>query len=178
MIGGQEFGLSAPQMNALLKKHGYLSGAPGAYSVTEKGEPFATERHVSNGVGGYQSMQVNYEVRTWNDDLPAALRAEMETNPDGVAEEAPPLEKDTAWDDEPSENDSSDDIGSRDATWKELAIVGAVLGGVAVAVRYGPPIWNDMVMPAGRKLRDRFSKRDQQGDQPVELVGAPDDNNS
>ncbi|MEO5664967.1 MAG: hypothetical protein ABIR39_17015 [Nocardioides sp.] len=165
-------------MNALLKKYGYLSGAPGAYSVTKTGEPFAAERHVSNGVGGYQSMQVNYEVRTWNDDLPAALRAEMEANPDGVAEEEPPLEENTVWDHEPFEDDSSDDVGSRDATWKELAVVGAVLGGVAVVVRYGPPIWNDKVKPAGRKLRDRFSKRDQQEDPPVELVEAPDDTSS
>ena len=42
-IMGQDYGLTAQEMNFVLKEEGYLDGEPGSYSVTEKGSSYAVE---------------------------------------------------------------------------------------------------------------------------------------
>ena len=52
-ILGEDYGLTAKEMNFLLKDEGYLEGAPGNYSVTEKGNAYAKEEDHHRGTGGY-----------------------------------------------------------------------------------------------------------------------------
>ena len=56
-ILGQQVGLSAQEMNHALKEAGFLSGEPGAYSVTEKGAKYAIEQFFQRGTGGYALLQ-------------------------------------------------------------------------------------------------------------------------
>jgi hypothetical protein len=56
---GERCGLTAEQMNFLLKEEGYLSGEPGNYYPTEKGKQFVIEKGDDNGYGGYA-------FRGWN----------------------------------------------------------------------------------------------------------------
>ncbi|MDB1866467.1 hypothetical protein PMX26_08540 [Collinsella aerofaciens] len=46
---GRDVGLNAEEMNVWLKEEGYLEGEPGDYRVTEKGHPYATQRHRETG---------------------------------------------------------------------------------------------------------------------------------
>ena len=50
-IMGQDYGLTAQEMNFVLKEKGYLDGEPGSYSVTEKGSSYAVEERPSSGNG-------------------------------------------------------------------------------------------------------------------------------
>jgi hypothetical protein len=85
-ILGWDHGLNAVEMNLALKAHGFLEGEPGAYRVTEKGLPFATETFESRGTGGYPQYNPSWETRTWDpsitdelditDELKQSVRAE------------------------------------------------------------------------------------------------------
>lgn len=156
IIGG-EFGLNAPDMNRLLAMHGYLDGKPGAWGLTEKGKPFAEEQYHTNGVGGYSHYQVNYETRTWNDDLAPALRADMGANPGGVLVE-PRLEELPEAEEDDNDYETSDENGSYDLGAKEAAIIGGVLVGGFLLVRFGLPLWRNHIKPAAKKLREKFKK--------------------
>lgn len=46
---GRDVGLNAEEVNVWLKEEGYLEGEPGDYRVTEKGRPYATQRHWETG---------------------------------------------------------------------------------------------------------------------------------
>ena len=50
---GMIIGLSAKEVNNILKDKGYLAGKPGEYELTKKGEEFAELRSKDNGFGGY-----------------------------------------------------------------------------------------------------------------------------
>ena len=85
-ILGQDHGLNAGEMNLALKARNFLVGEPGAYRVTEKGLPFATETFETRGTGGYPQYNPSWETRTWDpsitdqlnitDELKQAVRAE------------------------------------------------------------------------------------------------------
>lgn len=85
-ILGWDHGLNAVEMNLALKAHGFLEGEPGAYRVTEKGLPFATETFETRGTGGYPQYNRSWETRTWDpsiadqlditDELKQSVRAE------------------------------------------------------------------------------------------------------
>jgi hypothetical protein len=68
-ILGYDFGLNAQEMNALLKQEGFLDGEPGAYSVTEKGEPYADEQFHSRGTGGSIQYNPTWTTTTWDDSI-------------------------------------------------------------------------------------------------------------
>lgn len=68
-ILGEDYGLTAKEMNFLLKDEGYLEGVPGNYSVTEKGKAFAEEEDHHRGTGGYAWYNRNWTTRTWDDSI-------------------------------------------------------------------------------------------------------------
>ncbi|MDR0913804.1 MAG: hypothetical protein LBM65_01350 [Oscillospiraceae bacterium] len=72
-ILGNEYGLSAQEMNYILKKEGFLSGEPGDYSVTEKGAEFANERDFHRGTGGYSHYNRYWTTRSWDDSIESEL---------------------------------------------------------------------------------------------------------
>lgn len=62
---GRELGLNSQEMNILLRDAGYLKGEPGNWTVTEKGQEYADQRHwdVSN------SMHAGYLTTRWDDKI-------------------------------------------------------------------------------------------------------------
>jgi len=59
-ILGQEYGLTAQEMNFVLKEEGFLDGEPGNYTVSEKGKKYSEEQDHHRGTGGYA-----YYNRNW-----------------------------------------------------------------------------------------------------------------
>jgi hypothetical protein len=160
IIGWDEFGLGARDMNALLKKHGYLYGEAGAYGLTEKGKQFGEQHHHDNGYGGYAYR--SWETTTWDDNLARALRADVKTNPEGVlaersVQELPGMEVAEGGECNSGYGASSEsecyDLGA-----KEVAVVAGVLAVGYVGFRFGPPLWRNQIKPAAQKLRSKFGK--------------------
>jgi hypothetical protein len=76
---GAEFGLNAAEMNFVLREEGFLDGEPGAYRVTEKGEPFATEHDHHRGPGGNSSLTYNrhWTTRRWHESVTDGLEIDV-----------------------------------------------------------------------------------------------------
>lgn len=62
---GRDVGLNAEEMNVWLKEEGYLEGEPGDYRVTEKGRPYATQRHWETGSPNH----VGYVSTSWKEEI-------------------------------------------------------------------------------------------------------------
>ena len=70
---GQEYGLTAEEMNRVLVKLGFLQGAPGDYSVTPKALQYAVEKDFHRGNGGYACYNRYWTTRTFDDSIKEAL---------------------------------------------------------------------------------------------------------
>ena len=66
---GKGFGLTANEMNFVLKEEGYLDGEPGNYTVTEKGKKYAVEQDYHRGTGGYAQYNAHWTTRVWDDEI-------------------------------------------------------------------------------------------------------------
>jgi hypothetical protein len=164
---GREFGLTAQEMNALLKQHGYLYGEPGAYGLTEKGQQFGDEHHHDNGYGGYAYRQ--WETRTWNDETAASLVADIEANPVGVPDLSTAATDVSHEPDVGSDYDSQPDkyarlntssVNRKGLDWRTVAIVGGLAGGGVLIAPHIKPFWNDKVKPAANRMRGKLTRRD------------------
>lgn len=62
---GRDVGLNAEEMNVWLKEEGYLEGEPGDYRVTEKGRPYATQRHWETGSPNH----AGYVSTSWKEEI-------------------------------------------------------------------------------------------------------------
>lgn len=66
---GKDYGLTAEEMNCLLKQQGYLDGEPGEYWPTEKGKQFASEIFERRGTGGYERYNPSWTKRSWDESI-------------------------------------------------------------------------------------------------------------
>lgn len=171
---GREFGKSAQEINVLLKEHGYLDGAPGAYGLTDKGERYAEEQYHSRGTGGYAHYNRHWETRTWSDETVAALKADMRSKPEGPEVEASPadLELGVFMDCNPVGYGSSEDDDPQH-TWKELAIGGAIVGALLIAPHV-KPFWTDRLKSAAKKARDKLTMRPAVQAEPLDGTDSPE----
>ena len=62
---GRDVGLNAEEMNVWLKEEGYLEVEPGDYRVTEKGRPYATQRHWETGSPNH----AGYVSTSWKEEI-------------------------------------------------------------------------------------------------------------
>lgn len=62
---GRDVGLNAEEVNVWLKEEGYLEGEPGDYRVTEKGRPYATQRHWETGSPNH----ADYVSTSWKEEI-------------------------------------------------------------------------------------------------------------
>lgn len=62
---GRDVGLNAEEVNVWLKEEGYLEGEPGDYRVTEKGRPYATQRHLETGSPNH----AGYVSTSWKEEI-------------------------------------------------------------------------------------------------------------
>ncbi len=68
-ILGQDYGLTAQEMNYVLREKGFLAGNPNDYSVTEQGQPFAEEQDFQRGTGGYAQYNPCWTTRSWDESI-------------------------------------------------------------------------------------------------------------
>lgn len=73
---GYELGLTAQEVNVLLEEEGFLSGEPGNYTPTEKGEDFSISKDKDNGYGGYAAR--SWEWLEWDESIIADLNVTPE----------------------------------------------------------------------------------------------------
>lgn len=64
---GMELGLTAEEMNFLLKEEGFLDGSPNDYYLTEKGKKYALEKYDGNGYGGYAAR--SWSWLEWDESI-------------------------------------------------------------------------------------------------------------
>lgn len=62
---GRDVGLNAEEVNVWLMEEGYLEGEPGDYRVTEKGRPYATQRHWETGSPNH----AGYVSTSWKEEI-------------------------------------------------------------------------------------------------------------
>lgn len=72
-ILGQDYGLTAEEMNRVLVKLGFLEGTPGDYSLTKKALQYAVEKDFHRGTGGYSCYNRYWTTRTFDDSIKEAL---------------------------------------------------------------------------------------------------------
>ena len=70
---GQDYGLTAEEMNRVLVKLGFLKGDPGDYSLTEKAIQYAVENNFHRGPGGYDYYNRYWTTRTFDDSIKEVL---------------------------------------------------------------------------------------------------------
>lgn len=166
-ILGQEYGLSAQELNFVLKEEGFLDGEPGNYTVTEKGEKYAQEQDHHRGTGGYAHYNRYWTTRTWDD----GIVDELDITDDRKREIRAAISLSKQKANEPENNltvdynsygnnyvDSEDDNNDRDAL---VAAVGALLlaasaYGVYKAAPYIKRWWNDKAVSGLRKMRNKL----------------------
>lgn len=73
---GEICGLTAEEMNVLLKEEGFLSGEPGKYDPTEKGKLFVVEKGDDNGYGGYAFR--GWDWHEWDERVLEEIDTSME----------------------------------------------------------------------------------------------------
>lgn len=64
---GNLYGLTAEEMNYLLKLQGFQEGEPGNYYPTEKGKRFIISKSADNGYGGYAFR--GWEWNEWDESI-------------------------------------------------------------------------------------------------------------
>ena len=77
-ILGQDYGLTAEEMNRVLLKQGFLEGTPGNYSVTQKALQYAVEKDFHRGTGGYAFYNRYWTTRTFDDSIKEVLDVSAE----------------------------------------------------------------------------------------------------
>ena len=75
---GQDYGLTAEEMNRVLVKLGFLQGTPGDYSITQKALQFAQEKDFHRGTGGYACYNRYWTTRTFDDSIKNVLDVSAE----------------------------------------------------------------------------------------------------
>ncbi|WP_158707479.1 hypothetical protein [Streptomyces sp. NRRL F-2799] len=74
---GREIGNTGREMNVLLHRYGYLTGEPGAYSLTDKGMKYGTQEDHDRGNVGSLHYYRQWTTTTWSDESLAALLNEL-----------------------------------------------------------------------------------------------------
>ncbi|MDR6574771.1 hypothetical protein J2X60_003437 [Curtobacterium sp. 320] len=167
---GREFGLSAQEMNFILKEEGFLYGEPSAYGVTEKGAEFASEEDHHRGTGGYSHYNRYWTTRKWDERIADELVIDDERKRE--LRDAIATSKRAANELDDNEPEPSDEhtpsAGSDDDRNRALILaVGALLVAAAAigVVTAAPRIrqwWVGTACPGLRRLRPGTSKKPSQ----------------
>lgn len=161
---GEDYDLTAYEMNILLKEEGFLEGEPGLYTVTEKGKPFAEEQDHHRGTGGYSHYNRSWETRTWSpsitDELDVtderrqqireAARSKRQRNNESQSSEV-------AQFDVPKTGDGDERESGLDPRLVVGVLAGTVLLGYGIwkLSPYAKSMWTAKATPRLNRLRNR-----------------------
>lgn len=70
---GQNYGLTAEEMNRVLVKQGIYQGTPCNYSPTQEGVKYVAQRHHHRGTGGYSWYNRDWTTTTIDDSIKDVL---------------------------------------------------------------------------------------------------------
>jgi len=183
-ILGEEYGLTAQEMNFILKEEGYLDGEPGNYSVTEKGEKYAMEEDHHRGTGGYDWYNRYWTTRTWDDgirdelDITAERKRELRK---AISLEKQELnkQKDNSSADENysyrtgNENEGvADDVDNEDTLLESfgLLLLSISAFGFYKAAPYVTRWWNNKAVPGLKKMKNKIAGKEEKTDEEQETV--------
>ena len=165
-ILGQEFGLTAQEMNFVLKEEGFLVGEPGNYTVTEKGEKYSEEQDYHRGNGGYAHYNRYWTTRTWDDGITDELDITEDRKKEikqaiSVAKQKlnDPENEDIAVEcdsnnDETTETNSNNDV----LVWAVRALILAASSyGIYKAAPYVKRWWDDKAAPGLKNLKNKIT---------------------
>lgn len=155
---GKRHGLTAVEMNVLLKGQGYLDGEPGAYGPSEKGKQYVHEDYVQTSTnGGYHQTTWDPSIKKQLDlseeqlqqarEAASARRAEQ-----SAARAARAAETDSGRLDEGKTDDSSVDLRS---VVVGLVVVVAAIYGIKKAAPKLKSLWIDKVTPRLEERKNR-----------------------
>lgn len=153
---GYDLWMSARDVNALLKEHGYLEGQPGAYGLTEKGMQFGHEEDHHRGPGGSPWYNRDWITRTWNEEVLDSLAVDLANAAAAPAPEAVVVDEPEANLD--YERDPKRDV---DRVWFWVGVGVATVATVvalAVAAPHAKRLWNERVEPRAKRLWRRVTK--------------------
>lgn len=181
---GQEYGLTAQEMNFVLKEEGYLDGEPGNYLVTEKGEKYAKEQDHHRGTGGYAHYNRYWTTRTWDDgiaselDITAERKKEIREAISLAKQNLNKSEDNNSADDYNSYENGSEYVGVADDNDDMDALVAAVGVLLLAASAYGvnkaaPHIkrwWNVSAVPGLKKMKNKIAGKEEKMDEEPETI--------
>jgi|SRR5699024_2223153 len=165
---GEEFGnKNGREMNQLLKKYGYIEGAPGAYGLTEKGSRFGKTYTRNNGHGGWAFRQ--WEETFWSDETAEALRADIEQYPEGIEGSTDEISDCSSAPECGGVSGYADyvDVDSEDVERErrlKIVLSAAALGFLFTAPLV-KPFYTNKIKPTARKLQEKFRTTENIGQQ-------------
>lgn len=164
-ILGQDYGLTAQEMNYALAQEGFLEGEPGDYHVTGKGEPYAHEQDHSSGNEASLAYYRQWGTRSWSEDVTDELGLDDERISEirqGTAEEsrlrreARQAAAEAAANPWPTfESEEEEDVEVNPAVVAGLLLGGVALYGIWKAAPHVQAYWADKAAPGLRRLKDR-----------------------
>ncbi|MER5834846.1 hypothetical protein ABT116_29410 [Streptomyces sp. NPDC002130] len=163
---GREIGKTGREMNLLLLRYGYLTGEPGAYSLTDKGERYGTQEDHHRGNVRSLHYYRQWTTTTWSDETLAALLNDM-TNAPAPPEHAESFRDDdvTVAEAEPvgaTDRGASGGTGTR-GDLRMVAIAAALLVGAKAAQIAAPHAqrwWSETAVPATSRVLKRRKRQD------------------
>lgn len=167
---GQDYGLTAQEMNFVLKEEGFLDGEPGNYTVTEKGEKFAEDQDHSSGTGGYSFYNRAWTTRTWDDGIVDELDITKDRKKDirqaiAIAkQETNELEDDglAIGSDIYSYEDSDTTDANIDALVQAVTLLMAASAyGIYRATPYIRNWWRDKAVPSPKKMKNKVTGKEE-----------------
>jgi hypothetical protein len=164
-ILGQDYELTAQEMNFVLREEGFLGGEPGSYTVTEKGARFAHEQDHSRGTGGYGQYNRAWTTRTWDDEIAdemditeerkSAIRQAISVAKQRIGESSDEgaVAKPDTFDSEHTDTADGNDDALAAAVGFLLVTVSAY--GIYKVAPYIKQLWDDKAVSGLKKIRDR-----------------------
>jgi hypothetical protein len=166
-ILGQEYGLTAQEMNFVLKEEGFLDGEPGNYYVTDKGKNYAEEQDYHRGTGGYAHYNRYWTTRTWDDGITNELDFTEDRKKEIRKAISIAKQKISDLGDEDiaieCDNCGNDDADTTDANKDALVVaIGALLVAVSAygiykAAPYVKRWWIDKAVPGLKKMKNKVA---------------------
>lgn len=166
---GKDYGLTAQEMNHVLKEDGYLEGDPGNYSVTEKGKKYVSEQYHSRGTGGSSIYNASWETRTWDE----GITDELDITEDRKREIRQGMKEAKQKKNEPENEffevdydnysyegtDTTDEKSNGFYTSLGFIILGVSMYGISKAIPYGKSFMNDRVKPLFNEKKNKVAAK-------------------
>lgn len=164
---GQEYGLTAREMNFVLREEGFLGGEPGNYTVTEKGEKFAEEQDYHRGTDGYAYYNRYWTTRTWDNGITEKLDI-TEDRKKEIRQAIASAKQKISKSEEEDITINCDSYGNETADRADddydalvaavaVLLIAASSYGIYKATPYIKQWWNNKAIPGLMKVKNKFT---------------------